>query len=108
MDAAFKQIITAGWNVKSGGDVESPQGFFAVIEIPAHKGELADMIDAVELSDEDVATLPQAGWYFTVENEHGQIVTSFLGEGEDGREASLSNFARLEVSYNDWVNSTQF
>jgi hypothetical protein len=69
-DSLFKDLITAGWNVSSDGHVEAPQGFFAIVEIPSHPGELRDMMEALDSMDYD---WPEAGWYFTVENSDGII-----------------------------------
>jgi hypothetical protein len=70
-DALFKEIITAGWAVKSDGHVESPQGYFAVVEIPDHQGELDEMKDALDLLPGE--EMPPSGWYFTIENNQGLI-----------------------------------
>lgn len=73
-DSLFKEIITAGWCIKSDGHVESPQGYFALVEIPAHRGELVEMFDAVEpQSLGDLDEWPESGWYVTVENSDGLI-----------------------------------
>lgn len=77
-DNLFKEIITAGWNVSSDGNVESSWGFFAITEIPSHPGEFADMVTAVA-PDTEVGEFRQmvrelpAGWYFTIENSDGLI-----------------------------------
>lgn len=70
-DNLFKGIITDGWAERSDGHVESPQGYFAVVEIPAPGGELTEMGDA--LGWEQYQPVPKSGWYLTIENSDGLI-----------------------------------
>lgn len=68
----FKQTITAGWNVRGDGHVEAPTGYFALIEVPPHQGEFADLMDAVfDTEKPENIDLPPVGWYVTVENDQG-------------------------------------
>lgn len=83
-DGLFKSIITAGWNTESDGNVESPYGFFALVELPAHEGEFTELAEAVFEDDteaiEQLRNLPR-GWYFTMENSDGLIwVYEMIGE----------------------------
>jgi hypothetical protein len=79
-DNLFKELITAGWCVKSDGNVEAPTGYFSITEIPDHHGELVEMRDAITC-DADRApdeyqfldNWPESGWYFTTENSDGII-----------------------------------
>lgn len=70
-DNFFKELITAGWNVSSDGDVESPFGHFATVEVPLDNGELNEMGDAMEWSSDQ--PIPPRGWYFCRENSDGII-----------------------------------
>lgn len=100
-EAAFKQIITAGWAVKSDGHVESPSGFFAQVEIPGHWAELRDMLDAVELTREDVDGLEQ-GWYVTKENSDGILTYWYLGRGSRGESTSWRLFDTYMTTFTEW------
>lgn len=106
-DNFFKQLITAGWNVSSDGDVESPWGFFALVEIPEHSGELAEMVAAVwlEASDEEfrqmAAELP-AGWYTTCENSDGIISVYEMTNELIAKHV----YSEREKAYADWVSRT--
>jgi hypothetical protein len=72
-DALFKEIVLAGWATRSDGNVDSPTGYFAVVEIPDHLHELAEMRDAVDPDSSLVTDWPESGWYVTVENSDGLI-----------------------------------
>lgn len=98
-DNLFKEIITAGWCVKSDGHVESPQGYFAVVEIPSHPGELKEMQDAVEEGMRPFTDWPKAGWYFTTENSDGLIHVYKMSH-----DRSWETFAKTLDQYVKWDN----
>lgn len=100
-DNLFRQIITAGWNVKSDGEVESPTGFFALVEIPTkYTGEYYEMLLAVE---GEPLQLPwnelESGWYVTVENSDG-IIFVFKCPGKSFAE---NLYTATETQYNKWL-----
>jgi hypothetical protein len=101
-DSLFKHIVGSGWCVKSDGNVEAPQGYYSITEIPAHEGEFLNMVESVftGLTSEwnDPSIWPAAGWYVTIENSDGII---FVYETADETEASLL-FAWLDKQYIDW------
>ena len=100
-DNLFKAIISAGWNMKSDGDVESPSGFFALVEIPDHYGELAEMQDAV--GDETVDDeWPDTGWYVSYENSDGLI---FVLECASQHVAERT-YDEFEEQYNTWASDS--
>ena len=103
-DEIFKQIISAGWAVKSNGDVDSPSGYFAVVEIPGKTGELAEMRDAVEPHGDYryLTNWPDPGWYVTLENEYGQIFVYKAGS----QITAMAEYSRLEVDYMLWMEDS--
>ncbi len=99
-DNLFKSIITAGWNVTSDGHVESPQGFFAVVEIPANFAEFNDLVDAVDPDSEfESDDWPEPGWYFTVENSDGliRVYKSTQRRASAAFQEALGSFAAWEA-----------
>lgn len=95
-DRLFKELITEGWCVKSDGHVESPQGYFAVTEIPSDKGELTEMGNAMGWFENE--PIPAAGWYFSVEENSGLIfVYAMRSEAE-----ALSIFDKTAAEYAKW------
>lgn len=97
-DYLFKELITAGWNVNSGGDVESPYGHFATVEIPLDNGELTEMGDAMDWSEDQ--PVPHRGWYFCRENSDGIIFVYHSTEA-----AVKAIFDDFEQRYADWSDS---
>lgn len=104
-DNLFKQIVTAQWGVKSNGDVESPTGYFGLVEIPSHVGERNEMRDAVfgdePFSDDEFTNLtswPDAGWYITQEMDSG-IIWVYRMASQAGAERE---YAKLERTYAEW------
>jgi hypothetical protein len=105
-EGVFRSIITAGWNVKSDGDVEANTGHFAIVEIPEHEGERNQMRDAVfldELDPAEVFDTIQAGWYFVVENSQGNV--SFVQAKNEADAYRL--FQTAEAEYAEWVGSDE-
>lgn len=98
-DNLFKAIITAGWNVKSDGAVDAPTGFFAVVEIPSHEGELEQMKDAVD-PDGDLTWGDdlQPGWYFTYEDDLG-FIHVYKAASKHFAEVA---YADAEKQYSEW------
>lgn len=94
-DVLFKDLITAGWNVKSDGNVEAPSGHFAIVEIPSHPGELLEMQNALDSVDYD---WPEPGWYFCVENDLGQIFAYSVTK-EEAEEMYVADQLALEYWY---------
>lgn len=102
----FRSIVSAGWNVKSSGDVESSTGHFAIVEIPAHAGERAGMRDAV-FSDDPVEaeifdSIP-AGWFLVIEDFQGSIG---LVKADDKDDADKL-FQMFETDYVAWAGSKE-
>jgi hypothetical protein len=81
-DGLFKQIITAGWAVKSDGNVESPLGYFALVEIPSSSGERDEMSGALELNEHDQQLFEEltSAWFITREMNTGIIYVYQCGE----------------------------
>lgn len=107
-DALFKHIIGAEWCVKSDGNVESPSGYFALVEIPSHTGEFAEMLDAIntglpesmQFPEED---WPEPGWYVTMETEAGTIwVASY-----PSKSIAEQTYQTLAKHYNEWATEDE-
>jgi hypothetical protein len=102
----FRSIVNAGWNVKSGGNVEANTGHFAIVEIPARPGERAEMRDAVfsDNSDEEKVfdSLP-AGWFMVIEDSQGNIG---LVSADDEAEANQL-FQDAEAEYAEWAGESE-
>lgn len=99
----FKSIVNAGWGVKSGGEMESPSGFFTVVEIPSHDGERTEMREAVFSEDAAGAALydsVEPGWYFVEQTTQG--ITDY-GRCKNKRYA-YARFHLCEGIYNEWSN----
>lgn len=69
-DGLFKTIVSSEWGERSSGNVESPSGYFALVEIPSSEGERHEMVEALEVGE---FILPDPGWYLTIENNGGLI-----------------------------------
>lgn len=98
IEGVYRSIISAGWAVKSGGDVEASTGHYAVLEIPAHPGERAEMREAVFGEDETEAAVfdsAASGWFFVVEGSSGNISYAVC----NGEPDAMSLFNEAEVHY---------
>jgi hypothetical protein len=103
---AFRSIVNAGWNVKSGGEVEAITGHFAVVEIPAHVGERAAMRDAVFSDNPDEETVFDSipsGWFIVIEDSQGNIG---LVNADDEADANQM-FHNAEVEYAEWAGEAE-
>lgn len=102
VEGIFRSIVSADWGVKSDGDVESSVGYFAVVEVPAHDGERAEMRDAVfgeNLDEEQVFDKLPSGWYFVTQHSDGNVyVTQCTNEADANQ-----RYANLEEVYSQWV-----
>lgn len=103
-DGLFREIITAGWAVKSDGNVEAPSGAFSIVEIPDHTGELIEMRDAITCDEnrppdqyQFLDAWPKAGWYFVTENSIGQVYRAKLS-----KEQAEEMYRLYEAVFADW------
>ncbi len=106
IDNTFKTIITAGWNVKSDGDVQSPTGHFALVEIPLHAGELAEMLDACDL-DPTQHAIPMEGWYVVRENNDGLVEYFGYPHSGPGKREAEAQYARHERDFSSWMHGAE-
>jgi hypothetical protein len=98
-DNLFKTIVSSGWSEQSDGDVESPQGYFAVVEIPYSEAERQDMANACDLGW-DHEDWPDPGWYVTTETDRGLIwVYEFASSIGAHR-----RYDALVKDYGDWAS----
>ena len=101
-EGAFRAVVTAGWGVKSSGDVEAPTGHFAVVEIPEHAGERAEMRAAVFDGDAEAAEgfdCLDAGWYLVTEDSNGNVSYS-----RDSQVWVNRRFDELDAAYALWLD----
>lgn len=104
-DPLMWHLVDIGWNVKSDGNVDSPVGAYALVEIPSHDGERAEMEAAAAPTAEEkhLGELfwPEAGWYVVQKNTQGLV---FVFEYISKDEAEKA-YARCEVAYAAWEAS---
>jgi len=104
-DSLFREIITAGWAVKSDGNVEAPTGAFSLVEIPDTTGELTEMRDAITCDEnrppdeyQFLTAWPSAGWYFVTENSLGQVSRWMLDKAR-----AEKMYALYEEMFSEWM-----
>lgn len=105
LELAMQAIISAGWNIQSDGEVDSPTGHFAIVERPAHPGELNDMLAAIE-DQEDPDNIHiihafeelNAGFYEVIEDSNGLVHIN----GPVSREQANTWFHATESAYSQW------
>lgn len=98
-DPLFKAIITAGQARDTDGEVDSPTGHFALIEIPEYLHELAAMRDEVDPDSSLTNDWPESGWYFATENSDG-VITVYKGKHHTVANA----FAAARTDYGEWLD----
>lgn len=106
VEGVLRSIITAGWNVKSDGEVEATTGHFAIVEIPEHHGERLQMRDAVFLDELDPAEVfdkMPSGWYFVVEDSQGNV--NFVQA--ESKADSYRLFHKAEAEYAQWTGEVE-
>ena len=103
LESIMQALITAGWNNKSNGDVESPTGHYAVVEIPKDDNELADMVDAIldmATGAEIVALCTSGrGFYTVTENSYGHVFIN----GPYTEKQTTEWFESKDDAYGEWV-----
>jgi hypothetical protein len=103
-DKVSDALVTAGWGVKSGGEVDSPTGAYGVLEVPDHLPEYIEMLEIVaeEIRLTQPADLmPSPGWYITQVDSNG---VKYTFECNGKAEADIV-FARLESYYLEWATA---
>lgn len=100
-EATFKAIVEALWGVMSSGATDAPTGHFAVVEIPEHAGERAEMADAV--FDGDNATFDdlETGWYFVIQHSPDELTYDKC----KNRDYALARFSLARAAYEDWLDN---
>lgn len=102
LENALKQIITAGWAMKSDGDVEAPTGYFAKIPIAAN--ELSELLDAVFGATNPPEAQIEPGCYVTKEDSAGNMwVWKY-----DNKYMMDVMYARFEREYAEWGKPTYY
>jgi hypothetical protein len=96
-DSFFKGLVTAGWCVKSDGDVDSTTGYFALTEVgktDATDPEFRSVLESMHWYGD----LPDVGWYVSVEDSAGFIFV-YQYANQYGAETA---YAELETRYDNW------
>jgi hypothetical protein len=101
LENAFKQIITAGWNQRSSGDVEAPTGHFATI--PISSVEMPELLDAV-FDDEPPEVTIDPGYYFAKEDSDGNMWLWCFSTAYEMN----AMYARYEREYNEWAKDKPY
>jgi hypothetical protein len=99
LENAFKQIITAGWAMKSDGDVEAPTGHFAAI--PINSAEMPELLDAVFGDDRPEVEI-DPGCYFAKEDSAGNMWLWCFGSAYEMN----SMYERYRREYEEWARDT--
>lgn len=105
-DTLFKTIVGSGWAVASDGNVESPTGYFARVEIPSREGERDEMLEAViQFDDKDLRKKfreLEPGWYLTTEDSYGLIWVYWSNEVH-----VTDAYGHLVEEYDDWTDEDE-
>lgn len=84
-------LVTAGWANASDGDVESPTGHFALIDLTTEREAMAELLDDDEI-------LPDPAWYVVIVDTIGnRYVESHRTEGD-----ATIRYNDLERAYLAW------
>lgn len=107
-DRSFRNIAESEWGVSSDGDVESPTGYFWLVEIPEHAGERAEMFTACEVGrdwDDGVYQYPEPvpSWYLVTTDSNGLW---WVYEA-DSEEAAKQVYLELEQAYATWSTTEE-
>lgn len=100
-DRLFKAIVGGGWANHSGGNVEAPTGYFALIHIKPN--EVQEMHDAFEDEVGELVGLANgirdlAGYYLTREDNNGLIWVVAYRRWTD----ALDAFGKYEADFAEW------
>lgn len=101
-EEVFKAIADAGWGVMSSGNLESPVGYFTVVEIPDHAGEREAMKAAVfsEESSGEAFDRLESGWFFLVQHADGSVQ---YGKCKN-KDYALARYSLSRAAYEDWAD----
>lgn len=100
VEGTFKAIVDALWGVMSSGAFEAPTGHFAVVEIPDHDGERAEMADAVFDGASETFESLETGWYFVIQRSPENLTYDKC----KNRDYALARFALARAAYEDWLD----
>lgn len=102
-NSACRKIITAGWHNAAGGDVDSPVGHIALIDLP--EAELPELLEAMgdELDHDEREAISESVnlTLLVVEDSYGWMgVVEYTNRAEAARK-----FEELHDAYLDWCES---
>jgi hypothetical protein len=95
IDNAFKAIIASGWANQTDGDVESPMGFFTIIDMSTEREQITDILSDADLDGAMEHIEPS--WYITTEDSQG-----FLSYERSTEIAAKEWFKQMQKRYFKW------
>lgn len=107
-DNFFKALVARDLVADATGNVESPSGYVALVNIPKDIYQFSEIVELIsdlggldELFDEDghPSKFPAAGWYVTLENSMGMIFVHEFQREADARAAYIAD----HETYLKWV-----
>ena len=98
-DNAISAMIADSWAMLSDGDVNSPAGYFAIVEIDG-----SEKFQNYSTDDDDLDNAiytAEIGFYFFRENSDGNIFIEHFSSKDN----AISRFAQYSESYMHWLDS---
>lgn len=96
---ALNVMLIDSWAMLSDGDVNSPAGYFAIVEIDGSEKSQNYSTDDDDL-DNAIYTA-EIGFYFFRENSDGNIFIEHFSNKDN----ALARFAQYSESYTHWLDS---
>jgi hypothetical protein len=102
-DSAEQELVymlsdwLSGYGIESGGNVESPSGYFQLADIPADFEIDAEQIEFVEYYEIDTDTIP--GHYVCTTDERGFVFVDHF----DSLELATNYYNNAEHAYLEWA-----
>lgn len=102
IESAMQALVTAGWANGSTGEVESPVGHVAIVDLTSERAMLAQVLAEAGEGETDLEVI-RPGWYVVVEDDQGNVtVTNPMSEAE--AQAALR---RAEAAYVEWSDADE-
>lgn len=101
LEVVMQDIVTNGLAHQENGNVDSPTGYFSVVEVPAHPAKLAEfMTNLYGATWKRELEWPKPGWHYVHENNYGAVTV----EGPEGHPGHYEEwFGRDSADYQDYV-----
>lgn len=85
----------------SSGAFEAPTGRFAVVEIPEHPGERAEMREAVFDGTSETFDGMETGWFFVIQRSTSDLTYDKC----KNRDYAFARFSLARAAYEEWADS---